>query len=809
MRKAFVVILGLAIISSLLARDLAGNEDGTLFRTTATQPCTDEQTHHIGSLYLTVSNWGFFGSKRGENNPYWCIIDDEGICGETGVCRPSAEYPGCSGVEYLFQGALWIGAVIAGDTLVSIGEDGWEGNVNELLPSYDCDDSLKYRSTLDGDPDAVSEEDYIANLSDTVSNPSFVDPSHRPIGISIHQESYAWSYNYAKNFVIIDYTFKNIRDDDRTIENMYIGIYIDGDCGHVETSDYAQDDITGFVRNYIDETTAPPETIPVMLAWIADNDGDPEDGVFTDRSPTGAMACRVLRGPWGTTIDPDSTDFSFNWWISNINEDYDWGPCRTGNDPGFDGTPTGHLNKYKVMSNGEFDYDQTDIPDSADASGWQGCEAPDDENWLKNLANGYDTRFLLSFGPLTIEPGDTTHITIAFLVGEGFHQDPMNEEGSTWDPKKFNFDDLAYAAYWVSLVFDNPGVDTDGDGYRGEFKIVGGDTVWVSGDGVPDYKGPAPPPSPDIHIETGENKITIYWRGEGIEDAVDQITGVTDFEGYRIYIADENLEQYFVPLVQFDRIDYLRYSQLIRVFDSTTTDGDSVFHYRGIYQDTAWLENTNYTVPIIPMGDTIPLRDTILAPEPIAENLGMPPTVMKQFDGDAEPTEYYYYTIENLLPGSDKYVVVTSFDFGQPSRELGSLESSKTKYARWVVPSGKASMDNKVRVVPNPYRVDHDYSDYWEHSLTGEWTEYSRKLRFFNLPKRCTIRIFTLDGDLVKELCHDEVYGCPDGDEEMVGAEDWNLINRNDQATVSGIYIFSVEDMETGETQVGKFVIIK
>ncbi|MCD6418378.1 hypothetical protein J7M00_06305 [bacterium] len=792
------ILLILLFAGLVFATDSGKSGSTGLLRTTVNQPATDEKTHQAGKLFFTVSNWGFFGSQRGEDDPRYCIIADEEICGRSsGNCRPSAEYPGCSGIEYLFQGALWIGAVISGDTLVSIGEDGWETGINELLPSYNYDDTLSYRSILDPEkyPDAISEEDYVGNFTDTVQNPAFVDPSHRPIGISVHQESYAWSYDYAKNFVIIDYTLSNVREDGRTIEDLFVGIYIDGDCGHVETSDYAQDDITGFIKNYIDETTFPPDTIPIMLAWIADNDGDPEDGVFTDRSPTGAMACRVLRGPWGTKIDPDSTQFSYNWWISNIDETYDWGPGRTGTDCTEDGTPMGDRNKYLVMSNGEFDYDQTSLPDSATASDWQGFPPPSDQSWLDNLANGYDTRFLLSFGPLTLAPAESTHITIAFLVGENFHQDPQNTE-SAWTPDKFNFDDLAYAAYWVALVFDNPGVDTDPD-----------DTIPPppsdEGDGVPDYRGPTPPPAPDVHIELGEYKVTIYWRGDDIENTVDQITGIHDFEGYRIYVGEANLDQYYTPLVQFDKVDYLRYKSVVRIFDSLDTGGDSVFHYLGMYDDTAYAEDTSYSVVVIsPGGDT--LGTALYNPEPIAENLGMPPTVTKQFEGDNEPKEYYYYTIENLLPGNDFYVVVSSFDFGQPSKNLSSLESSKTKYAKWVVPSGKAAEDNKVRVFPNPYRVDHDYSDFWEKSLTSEWTEYSRKLRFFNLPAKCKVRIYTLDGDLVKELDHDD-----SGEGEMVGAEDWNLISRNDQSIASGIYIFSVEDLETGEIQTGKFVIIK
>ncbi len=50
------------------------------------------QTHDVGNIWLRVSNYGFFGS--GSNRPQF----------------PSLEYPGGSGIDYLFQGALWFGA---------------------------------------------------------------------------------------------------------------------------------------------------------------------------------------------------------------------------------------------------------------------------------------------------------------------------------------------------------------------------------------------------------------------------------------------------------------------------------------------------------------------------------------------------------------------------------------------------------------------------------------------------------------------------------------------------------------------------
>lgn len=49
--------------------------------------------HNVGNMWLRVSNYGFFGSGD-DITPQW----------------PSLEYPGGSGIDYLYQGALWFGA---------------------------------------------------------------------------------------------------------------------------------------------------------------------------------------------------------------------------------------------------------------------------------------------------------------------------------------------------------------------------------------------------------------------------------------------------------------------------------------------------------------------------------------------------------------------------------------------------------------------------------------------------------------------------------------------------------------------------
>ena len=169
----------------------------------------------------------------------------------------------------------------------------------------------------------------------------------------------------------------------------------------------------------------------------------------------------------------------------------------------------------------------------------------------------------------------------------------------------------------------------------------------------------------------------------------------------------------------------------------------------------------------------------------------------------------YEYSIDGLLPSRPVYMAVTTFDFGNPLTNLLSLESSPLANAVQIYPvySNDVVMDSakKVTVFPNPYKINGGYMEagYEELSDFSRDENRARRIHFANLPKEATIRIYTLDGDLVRELQHP--CNCPLQEGESMMA--WDLISRNTQAVVSGIYLYSVES-EQG-TQVGKFVIIK
>jgi hypothetical protein len=133
------------------------------------------------------------------------------------------------------------------------------------------------------------------------------------------------------------------------------------------------------------------------------------------------------------------------------------------------------------------------------------------------------------------------------------------------------------------------------------------------------------------------------------------------------------------------------------------------------------------------------------------------------------------------------------------------LESSKRNNARRIdLPFAVSKTLNQVAVVPNPYRTDQDYKleNGGYEGLTSKWTENERKVKFINLPEHCTIRVFSLSGDLVRTIVHDGGEGTfPRGDEDML------LVSESNRALASGIYIFTVES--TVGVQTGKFVIIR
>jgi hypothetical protein len=214
----------------------------------AVTPAYGTVAHRIGKLVLSVSNRGIFGSIN---------TGSYEIDFFTGESIPACEYPKGADNRYLYLGSFWIGAVVGRDTLVSCASTGWENWQScEYVPDLFGSTGIIRRSLIASEPslreDAVSEEDYIMVYCDTATDgvdPDYFGRQHVPLNIEITQRSYAWSYAYAEDFILFDYTVHNIGY--QRLEQVYMGLYVDGDV-HFGPDGFlfngAHDDLCGFTR---------------------------------------------------------------------------------------------------------------------------------------------------------------------------------------------------------------------------------------------------------------------------------------------------------------------------------------------------------------------------------------------------------------------------------------------------------------------------------------------------------------------------------------------------------------------------------
>jgi len=110
--------------------------------------------------------------------------------------------------------------------------------------------------------------------------------------------------------------------------------------------------------------------------------------------------------------------------------------------------------------------------------------------------------------------------------------------------------------------------------------------------------------------------------------------------------------------------------------------------------------------------------------------------------------------------------------------------------------AAKGDLNNtKPYVVPNPYVASASFEpERFAVSGRGE-----RRIEFRGLPQNCTIRIYTLRGELVQTLRHDG---------SVNGYIAWDLRSKDNLEIAPGLYIYHVDGAETG-TFIGKFAIIK
>lgn len=107
----------------------------------------------------------------------------------------------------------------------------------------------------------------------------------------------------------------------------------------------------------------------------------------------------------------------------------------------------------------------------------------------------------------------------------------------------------------------------------------------------------------------------------------------------------------------------------------------------------------------------------------------------------------------------------------------------------------KTQLD-QVRVVPNPYVA----AERWEPRNPYSSGRGPRELHFINLPQKCTIRIFDVNGVLIDTL---EQNSTLDN-----GTAIWDMLSKDGLAISYGIYLYHIEAPDIGQ-KTGTFAVIK
>jgi hypothetical protein len=128
------------------------------------------------------------------------------------------------------------------------------------------------------------------------------------------------------------------------------------------------------------------------------------------------------------------------------------------------------------------------------------------------------------------------------------------------------------------------------------------------------------------------------------------------------------------------------------------------------------------------------------------------------------------YSDQTINIGTAYWYAVTAVD--SSNRESWMTNRNEVPIRAVAQPDTAAPLD--VKVFPNPFREVSGFPTAGEEK-TIAWT---------NLPTRCTIRIFTSSGELVKTIHHDN---------PLAGTAVWDQLTDARQRTASGIYFWTVE----------------
>jgi len=770
--------------------------------------------HNVGELQMHVGNWGQFGSWPGSAFPF--------------SEAPSAQWPAGSGVEYLYTSGLWVGAIKSGVPAVSTAAYAFElrptqdpldimyraaegSSGGNRQPSNAADDDKDgqidedWLNGWDDDGDGLIDEDYAAvskqmyscQYLDNTDASTQIYSQHNPLNLHIRQESYQWEEDRFDDFVGANFWITNIGTD--VLEDMYIGFFADGDAGSRDADNYWEDDSSGFRSISVKCTDLGPVAMDIAFTYDADGDEGQTTGYF------GIMFL-------GHTTDPTGEFAPERVGVSTYANFSGSASFEEGGDP------TNDFERYELLSSQTIERDAA-VP--------------------------RDYRMLMCAGPFAELPPDSMlEFQTAFVIGDrlpGMINNAANAQ-LTYNGAWFNIDgDASTGIAGRETPVPGPIQDVIVDSCKTELAIPvdwnSRDPIWINNDCVQELLamtacgltladslafmtgvggketqinwivGTAPPPPSIRIVDYQQEGLELYWDNFS-ETVPDVKTLIFDFEGYRVWRADN----WTRPLgSSADNGPGAELWKLLFEIDVVNDFGEDSGLDKYRYEPLVWkypsgrirdwvdsiknqlIEHPSASPPC-PQGVTPEECDTLGA---LAKHeLGL--------DGGRR---YYKFLDRSMHHGRPYFYSVTALDHdvsdagefrtgkaGDPSSNFVFIEPRTASQLDY------AYDDSDVYVVPNPATTESMAA--WALEPNNE-DPTGIKVEFRNLPaSRGSIRVYTVAGDLVIELPFDGSTG--------IGTVQWDLVSRNLQDVTSGVYMYSVETENTNfKRKIGKFVVIR
>ena len=767
MKRYFVFILALILIFSICleAKEKYGKGQAPINPNISARPIKMYKVHNVGNIWTASSNFANYG--------------------EPNATLPSGEWPAGSEIYYVWEGRFWVGALVGGQMLCSHADYG----------NYEFEPTEG--STFYLGPGRSIQDSYV--IFDDLKEIA----GHNPIGVKVVQRGLSWSMPDYYNFVAYEYYLINMSGG--ILNGVVMGWNFDNDVASGPGGDADQANIDDLVD--YDGYTGAAETNPYKYDVVDNYDYD-IDGELGGYDEWGWPYARAdFRG--GVALNPnyDSTLAVSDgvWDEYQVYVDPN-GPVIYKNEPSNEPLTMANgdtLYGWLIPRNMSYMYD-SDYPASAENDvGERQITYPGNAGFVggRLIWSDYFTDKFGGGGGYQEAPEDTMLRTYAHAWWN-WNSDPGNDIekyqymtgdhsfslGMKFLPHPFNYQ--AGAPTFDYRYLQSTGMFSgwaDGDtiklvyvygiglGLKGlRVAMDNSISAYYSGsewsnpvtpsafDADVHWLLPIPPAIPTLTYSPGDRQIQLVWD-ETAETTIDAFVGGTDFEGYKIYRSKYNASSW----------------ELIFACDERDED--------------VYVTNTE--------GDTLNPGNPVNLPD------------VDGFWGEAGGSGSYYNDhtfvdrggvnlwgadIQEPINGLRYFYSVAAYDPAKPELSLGSIESAKSNYKKTpngapdpVVPHFQPPTDandlSQVRVVPNPYKGTSLFEP-----------RYEAQVMFTHLPPTCKISVFTLTGDLVIEIYHNDA---------NYGDEIWDLISRNNQSVVSGLYLYVVETDD--DKNIGKMVIIR